>query len=577
MEQKTYSFTCTTVHKKVFVAAIVMYLLAATVFCVFYLLSNYQSLSEWYINLGPCFYKQQQWGTYFFTQTVKNKGNIFAGAGTLMSLAGGAYLVINRKKYTTNNSTFTFTFSRSTVYWYLAIVATSIALGIMEWLAMAPAYDEVFSAVNCAGMPVFRTLSYYMLPNNHIGYNVFNNILFSWYGDFVASGRLMSLLSYVGVMVTVFYFLSKVIKNHLFAFIALIPVALQFQTWGFAAQARSYEPILFCGWIAMVSVLWHTKNNKSRYLAINTAANAVGFILLHSYIYLYLAQLVYQLIYFLYIRKWDTGYIKHQLALAVVVYTWYMPALCFSGLEAFTNNKWVLSSVDNVWDFIPQFSSSFVRFISDCFGAYSGFGVTISYIVFVSPLMLLFTKNRMNRLIAVLYLSVWGSYILYSMVLLLTPFHRTLIIHFSFTVACCVYTFYVLLNYIADNISSGQLKAAVKMPLFIVPVLLYSGYQFSWNRSNAYIAVYGYDVNATYNTQSAGLKQIPAGSSIAFSDEAFYYYYIAEKMHYTTNRCNAEDAAYYIKSEAEALPEIQSCTYHFVAGCGDDYAIYKRD
>ncbi len=416
-----------------------------------------------------------------------------------------------------------------------------------------------------------------MLPNNHIGYNVINNVLFSWYGDFVKSGRLMSLIGYVSAMVSVFYFLSSIIKNRLFAFVALIPVALQFHTWGFAAQARSYELLLLCGWVALLAAWQYTNNNKSRHLLIGTAANCLGFILLHSYIYLYLAQLAYIFIHLLSNKKWDTKYIKHQVALTLVVFIWYTPAICFSGLEAFTDNKWVQPLVDNVWDFIPQFNSSFIRFISDCFTAGTGVVASLSYIVFISPVFLLFTKNNTNRQVGVLYLAVWGSYILYSMVLLLTPFHRTLIIHFSFTIACCAYAFYVFVNYITGYIHTDKLRATAKTILFIIPLLLYGFYQFSWNTNNVNIALYGYDVNATYKEQTNGLKQIPSGSSVSFSDEAFYFYYIAQKTDYTINKCSPTDATYYIKSEQEALPVLNKGVYKYIAGCGDDYSIYKHE
>lgn len=575
MEDKTYSFT--SVHKKVFLVAVVLCLLASLLFSVFFLIADYRSLSEWYLNMGSCFYKQEEWSTLFFTQHIKSKGNVFAGLSTLVATAGIFYIGAKWNVYTIGTNTFVVKITRNAVYWYVAVFALSIYFGVTEWRLLSPAYDEVFSAINCAELPLFKTLSYYMLPNNHIGFNAINKVLFGWYGDFVESGRLISLLAYTGVMAGIFYTLSLAVKNRVMAFVALVPVTLQFHTWGFAAQARGYELLLLCGWVAILSVWGYVRDKKSVYLLTGTTANILGFIILPSFMYLYPAQLACVAAYMLYNRKWDAQYIKYQLVLVAVVYLWYTPALCFSGLEAFTDNKWVKPMVHSVWEYIPMFWLSFTRFINDCFYGNVDAYTPIWYIVFITPVLLLFSKDKKNKQVSIFYIALWVSYILYSLVIRRTPFHRTLIIHFSVTMACCVYAYYVFISFVIDYISSDKLKVIAKTIVFSIPVFLYAGYRFQWNINNVSWVLYGYDINSTYNNQTEGLMQISDGSTVSFSDEAFYFYYIARKINYSVNRCGTTDASYYIKSEPEVLPALDKGAYKFVAGCGDNYAIYKRE
>jgi len=58
-----------------------------------------------------------------------------------------------------------------------------LGAGLWAWGAtqVPPAYDEVFSAVYCAGNEsLLATWSYYILPNNHVLFNLLNGGLFGW-------------------------------------------------------------------------------------------------------------------------------------------------------------------------------------------------------------------------------------------------------------------------------------------------------------------------------------------------------------------------------------------------------------
>src|SRR5207247_1577156 len=110
-----------------------------------------------------------------------------------------------------------------------------LAAGTYGWFlgnaAAKPAYDEVFSAQNIAGVHPFQAASYYMLPNNHIFFNLLNGTLFHGATDKVASGRVLSLLCYLGLITALYCWIKKLTGNYLMTCIVTLVLATQFPTW----------------------------------------------------------------------------------------------------------------------------------------------------------------------------------------------------------------------------------------------------------------------------------------------------------------------------------------------------------
>ncbi len=226
---------------KVFYIAAIALLLAIVFFSTFYLFASHDHLAHWFIGLNGCFYKQQDWATDFFTPGIKSDGNMYSLIGIAISLPGILYLARRLKTPTSPNTFFEKTQRNKDILPMALCVVAAIVLWQWGNRQALPAYDEVFSAQNSAGINPFQCIAYYMLPNNHLLFNLINNIIFHFAADKVITGRLISLAVYCGFIVLVYRCFYSLFQNRVLAVLAGIAIALQFFTWGFSFQARGYE------------------------------------------------------------------------------------------------------------------------------------------------------------------------------------------------------------------------------------------------------------------------------------------------------------------------------------------------
>ena len=237
---------------KIFPAAGLLFFVLVMGFCAFYVSTGYYHLVSWYTGLNNCFYRHGQWTTDFFSNKTKDAGNLFCIPAFIIALAG-AWLMIRKLKagYKRPTEYLEISLRKADV----AVAALLVLLSVVAWFWATtlafPSNDEVFSAVNCAGLHPFQTVSYYMLPNNHLFYNFINNLLFHFVADKVASGRFLSLLFYLAIVLVTFSWLRGLLKSRWLAFLIVVALALQFPVWGFASQARGYELVTLASWLAL--------------------------------------------------------------------------------------------------------------------------------------------------------------------------------------------------------------------------------------------------------------------------------------------------------------------------------------
>ena len=228
-------------------------------FCCFYLFSDYQTLADWYLRMNNCFYKHEQWKENFFTVKTKEQGNIFCLSALAISMLLQYHLIKRLKK---PGGLLKLQISKRNMFMAMLCILTGTAVWIWGYSLVHQGFDEVFSAVNCASLPPFQTLSYYMLPNNHILFNVLNGLLFHVARDKVFTGKLISLVCYWGIIIIVYAWLSVTIKNRLLVLIATMVISLQFPVWGFGFQARGYELYLLAEWASFLSLMQHFQENQ---------------------------------------------------------------------------------------------------------------------------------------------------------------------------------------------------------------------------------------------------------------------------------------------------------------------------
>jgi hypothetical protein len=551
---------------------IISFLIAILLFSLFYFFSDYNSLKNWYFSLNSCFYKSKTWPDNFFTPAVKSIGNYFAIAGVILPIAFfTSFLLIGGKRNVIHHTKKPAFLNTTNLIWYAIIIVLAIIVNTWGSGITSPSYDEIFSAVNCAELPSFQIISYYMLPNNHMYFNLLNHLIFGSHIDLIRSGRLISLVAYTLVLISIFRFFYKSINDRLLSFIALLPVALQFTIWGFGFQARGYECQLLVGWISVIAIFNYLTNNTERriFLSVNTVANIGGFILIPSYLYWYLAQVFFVLIL---TGRQKSGWFKfllHQAICIVFVFLFYLPALCFSGLHALAENKYVKADYENLATFFPDFISYFKYYLGICF---SNGNIFTNLLLLCLPLVLFFSKSLVNRRLALFYLIQWVVFVVLTLILRHAPFDRNLIIHFSFTMAMVVYTVYVLINAIFTRLNKiRQARYAV----FLLPILFCGFYLAQYDKAHI-TDIYNNSVNATFAEHEKEVSQLPGDATIAFSDESFYFYYLCRESHLRTVRCASGMEDYYIKRTDELLPDYIKINYSLFKTNSEDYQVFKR-
>jgi hypothetical protein len=450
-------------------------------------------------------------------------------------------------------------------------------IGAWHWgnhMAM-PAYDEVFSAHNAAGIHPFQTVSYYMLPNNHLFFNLINNVFFHPFADKVATGRIISLIACCSLIVILFYSLKKVIQNRWLAALACITLALQFPVWGFSFQARGYELYLLAEWGMVISLFCYIQSGHKNWLGANLLSIAIGYFCIPSFLYMHVAQLLFTLLHWIFYKQKDSRFWKYQLAAIFLAFLFYLPALCFSGLDSIARNTWVSPMGGNktAGDFVQWMWPNFGTYVTHLFSDIHWNSLSFNWLLFTLPLALVFfRKNKSSVLFGMFYLVMWLVFFLIIIIMKKMPFERNLIGHYSLTLAGIIW----LCWSVAGLLFRRENLLIAKQILFCCIIIPVAVHFVATNESMLKDGLYEYEVNMFFVDLSNKLKEIPRGTSVAFSDESFYCYFICRKQRYKVTRCTTGNEDYYIKQAFEPLPQLLGNRYA-LAFTIVQYEIYKRN
>ena len=500
----------------------VLALLAILVFCGFYISTGYKSLLPWYVTLDTCFYRSRYF-TSFFTPGIKSDGNMYCRIAigcTLFLLWHLVRRYRSRPPGRTEVIPVSFSFSGS-----LPVLACVIA-GITAWrwgnAQALPAFDEVFSAQNSAGVHPFVAMSYYMLPNNHIFFNLVNDLLFHAASNKVVTGRLISLTAYLGFILVLYAWLRQQFDYRWLACITAIMLSLQFFVWVLGFQARSYELCLLAEVGAFISVVSYMRSGKASWLNANAVCCVVGYFCVPSFLYFHVALLLFMGSYQLFYLKKEVLFWRYQVLFMMVVFLCYLPALCFSGLDALANNHYVapMTRFNTYGDFAQWMFPRFEQYIIHMFSALELRGRALSVpLMFLPALLLFFRKRPVAQLLGVFVVSLWLSFFTIVILMKRLPFERNLTGHYSITMLAVIWVFFEGLRLLARR------RNIVLLVTFPVVVLLFAKHFIKTESYFLKETLYEHDVNGIYTQLNKGMLFIPAGSTAAFSDEAFYCSY----------------------------------------------------
>ncbi len=555
-----------------------LYLLAALAFfisiflcCCLYIYSGHHALAGWYLHLNGCFYHSGTWGTDFFTPGIKSDGNMYCVIGMGIAATGAASVL---RRLWARPAVSALTLGLRNTHLLPLLICLAVAVGAWQWgngLSL-PAFDEVFSAQNAAGIHPFQCASYYMLPNNHLLYNLINSLLFHFADDKVVTGRLLSLGAYVAFMVTVYGIMYRWLHSRWLALLTAIALSLQFFTWGFSFQARGYELYLLAQWGLLIAAVSYAMAPARQWLRLSALCIVVGYFCMPSFMYFHAALLVFMLVVQVRYKTRDLVFWQYQAIAVALTFVCYLPALCFSGLESITHNSYVApmshtETFSALWHKIWPFLQVYVSHIFS--GA--GFGaVHLGWLLFCLPLVLLFSrKDKLSFLLGLFYVSMWAMCLLMIIVMKRLPFERNLIGQYSVTLAAALWVIYVY-----TGIAAGGRPLLRALVYAAAPVLFIVHFI---NTNTVYLkdTLYEIETNSIYTNKVKWLGIIPKNSTIAFSDAEFYPLYICKKEGYTVSKCPAGNEDYYVKQGFEPMPAAMTGNYVLLTASGG-YEIYKR-
>ena len=517
-----------------------LFLLTSIAYATWYLTQDYATLRDAYLATGP-FYRSTHWTTDFFTPQTKVAGDRYAALGILLALLTSSYLIYSWRRagrYPTPN--LQLPLSRPDLLLLAILALLQLSLWAYANHLLPPAYDEVFSAVHAAGAGPFRALTYYMLPNNHVLFNVLNGALFGWWTDsLVLTGRLISLAAYLALGALQYCWLRTLLHDRIAAFALAVLLAVLLPVWGFAAQARGYMLLLLFSWVAFVAV-WRYKSGRGRGMQwLLSGCCLLAYATVPVFLYLHLALLGWIVLGWLRARRVDWSLLASQLVAGVGVFLFYLPAISFSGLGAITSNRYVAGGERGVGEFAAKFLPTLPDYVN--YLALDVAAVVPWLLPVLALLPLLFWWSRMVELrrLTTIYLLLLIMSIGTVLCMRAVPFHRTLVFQLQLTglvIALLPVSVFALGKKALRTTAMGWLLVAATLVYFTPP-------KFS-------LHLYYYDIVPTYRSVSGLLDQLPPGAMVGWSDEAFYPRYLLGRRRGVTG---GGEVTHYFKRPAEPL------------------------
>ena len=553
-----------------------LFLLTGIAYATWYLIQDYANLRDNYLAQAP-FYRSTYWTTDFFTPQTKVVGDRYAALGILLALFAGGYLLYSWRQTERHPApTVRLHFSRRDLLALAILTLLQLSLWAYANHLLPPAYDEVFSAMHAAGAGPFRALTYYMLPNNHVLFNVLNSALFGWWtDDLVLTGRLISLAAYLALGALQYCWLRTLLHDRFAALALVVLLAVLLPVWGFAAQARGYMLLLLFSWGAFVAV-WRYQNGRGRGMQwLLSGCCLLAYATVPVFLYLHFALLGWIVLGWLRTRRVDWSLIASQLVAGVGVFLFYLPAISFSGLGAITSNRYVAGGQQGVGEFAAKFLPTLPDYVN-----YLALDVAAGVpwllpLLALLPLTFWWAPDRAFRRLATFYALLLSVTLATVLLMRAVPFHRTLIFQLQFvglSIACLPLAGRVFTS--TGGSASMQRRRQWWRQGWLRGVavgwLLLAGGLVWVTPEKFSLHLYYYDIVPTYRSVRGLVEQVPAGARVAGGDEAFYPLYLLRRDGQPLTSVPVAD--YYVKRPGEALPGGE----WNLAGQDAEYELYVR-
>lgn len=497
------------------------FILVYILFSFYYLSHSYSELLSDYIS-GPAFYRSDRF-FHFFTIAQKNKGNIYCLISIPFAIiisywfyaqkTGTAFLDL-KKKYNTQ---------KSLALWLLAVFILSLVFSFQGSQSNVFCTDEVFSAVNFAGEPAARILSYYPIPNNHVLFNLINHYISIISGDPFTTGRVLSSIFYSLLIAGNFLLIRHFSKNNLIAFCCAALLAQQFIVWGFGHQARGYSLCYLLGWGSALSFYGFylgSKKYQSTAIVSLVLCNILGMWTIPVYLYMLVFQALAAFFLFMYRRRIEWHFVQAYIISIIGTFLVYLPLFCYSGLDAFSNAGF--NGAITVYEIINRSADYFWNVVTLQTFNFSGTFKALGAFFFILPFMLYgLCKRRLGGMgpIVFLYANILLAVLTMIVISRQFPVMRGIGLQMQFSL---LVNLLLIVSLIKDSIKSKR----VLISAFAIMTILLSAKMFAFNQKFSSIDLYAQDTKALMNTLKTAELSVNSNATIWLSDESFMWQYI---------------------------------------------------
>jgi hypothetical protein len=411
-----------------------------------------------------------------------------------------------------------------------------------------------------------------MLPNNHVFFNLLNNIIFHAVNDKAASARVLSMAFYWSIILILFSVFKVLFKNKWLALGAALLMAVQFPVLCFGCQGRGYELMALCEWATFLSFLRYKSGGDGKWLYVMLVAAGIGYFTVPIFMYFHAAVVLFAFFLQIAAKKADMQFWKFQVACAVLVCLLYLPCFCFSGVSAITGNPWmtIRQSYHEIWGNRVDTCHEYMDF---CFCNIGRGNYFPDLALWLLPFTLLFYRNNtLAKWLGLFYCCMWGILVFFVLKMRVYPMDRALPGQFSVTLMFVLYAAWLGLSVIAARIGIRSFAT-----ISITVILLLMGAN-CLEKDKLHCVHYQchFPVNSWEKLVADGIgASLPKGSSIAFSDESFYFYYLCRKFGYNVDKCANGNEQYVVKLSYEPFFFGKEDDFTLVRPVGD-YCVYKR-
>jgi hypothetical protein len=450
----------------------------------------YEIIVQWYFQLNPNFYKNDEWTVTFFNQETFSFGKIYCWVIVFLTFIMGWIQYQRKDKIPSSHITYVnFKITKEEIL----IFSVSMLTWWFWQQKVAYATDEVFSAVHFAGKPFFQTISHYPLPNNHLFFNAVNHWFTYIFDDIVLTGRLISGSAVAYMMVSIFRFSGRFIPDSGYRLIMILVLCTVFPIFGFATQARGYGLHMLLSWVAFTNIYFYTEEPKTKYLTLYGIATVLGLWTMPSFLYFWIGISMPLLFKMIADAKIDGPFILASIKIVFITLVLYLPVITFSGWGSVLSNKYVVANEASYITFFKQFITGgyFQGLFNEWFatGAFTWLGMMVLAVVFILGYFYSATRKQNGALLwYVLSLSI--SFLLMVFLMKKYPFYRNLVSH------CLM--FWVIFMIIIGNVAlkSGRSYRTLLMIGNISLAIFFT----TQNLNKFPFQLYYYDVNALSNT-----------------------------------------------------------------------------